>query len=136
MLKEEANFDFYILQVSDYPGGFVVIKSHFGRMHMFASEGKDEIVKRLQEAAMNFTGLLLRKKEPIKLETFQTQKFGRFSDDEYITSISEFIVQKLSTRRLDPVRRTILIFLLYHISQQFLKLQKKILSLIVKAEKK
>lgn len=74
---------------------------------MFASEGKDEIIKRLQEAAMSSTGLLLRKKEPINLETFQTQKFGRFSDDEYITSISEFTVQKLSQRRLDPVRRTL-----------------------------
>ena len=56
---------------------------------------------------MNFTGLVLRKKEPIKLETFQTLKFGRFSDDEFITSISEFTVQKLSQRRLDPVRRTL-----------------------------
>ena len=71
----------------------MVIKSQFGRLHMFASEGKDEIIKRLQEAAMNFTGLLLRKKDPIKLETFQTQKFGRFSEDEFITSISEFTVQ-------------------------------------------
>ena len=83
------------------------MKSQFGRLHLFASEGKDEIIKRLQEAAMNFTGLVLRKKEPIKLETFQTLKFGRFSDDEFITSISEFTVQKLSQRRLDPVRRTL-----------------------------
>lgn len=42
-----------IAEVSDYPGGFVVIKSQFGRMHLFASEGRDEIIKRLQEAAMN-----------------------------------------------------------------------------------
>ena len=96
-----------VAEVSDYPGGFVIIKSQFGRMHMFASEGRDEIIKKLQEAANNFTGLVLRKKDPIKLETFQTTKFGRFSDDEFITSISEFTVQKLSSRRLDPVRRTL-----------------------------
>ena len=29
-----------ISEVSDYPGGFVIKKSHFGRMHMFASEGE------------------------------------------------------------------------------------------------
>ena len=45
-----------IAEVSDYPGGFVVIKSQFGRMHMFASEGRDEIIRKLQDAAINFTG--------------------------------------------------------------------------------
>lgn len=34
-----------ISEVSDYPGGFVITKSHFGRMHMFASEG--EIMSKL-----------------------------------------------------------------------------------------
>ena len=29
-----------VSEVSDYPGGFVITKSHFGRMHMFASEGE------------------------------------------------------------------------------------------------
>ena len=82
-----------ISEVSDYPGGFVITKSHFGRMHMFASEGREEIIKRLQEAAANFTGLVVRRLDPIKLETFQTKKFGQFSDDEFITSISEFTVQ-------------------------------------------
>ena len=37
-----------VAEVSDYPGGFVVIKSQFGRMHMFASEGREEIIRRLQ----------------------------------------------------------------------------------------
>ena len=60
---------------------------------MFASEGREEIIKRLQEAAANFTGLVVRRLDPIKLETFQTKKFGQFSDDEFITSISEFTVQ-------------------------------------------
>ena len=37
--------------------------------------------------------LVVRRLDPIKLETFQTKKFGQFSDDEFITSISEFTVQ-------------------------------------------
>ena len=45
-----------VAEVSDYPGGFVIIKSQFGRMHMFASEGREEIIRKLQEAAMNYTG--------------------------------------------------------------------------------
>ena len=35
-----------ISEVSDYPGGFVITKSHFGRMHMFASEG-EQIISRI-----------------------------------------------------------------------------------------
>ena len=58
-----------------------------------STPGRDEIIKRLQEAAANFTGLVLRRKDPVKLEHFQTRKFGQFSDDEFITSISEFTVQ-------------------------------------------
>ena len=69
------------------------------------SEGRDEIIKRLQEEAMNFTGLVLRKKDPIKLDDFQGGKFGQFSDDEFVTSISEFTVQKLTSRKAEPVRR-------------------------------
>ena len=64
---------------------------HF--IDLICSSGREEIIKRLQEAAANFTGLVLRRLDPIKLETFQTKKFGQFSDDEFITSISEFTVQ-------------------------------------------
>ena len=50
-----------------------------------------------------------------------------------VHSVGE-LLPLLGIPSLDPYR-TILIFLLYHISQQFLKLQKELLSLIVKAEK-
>jgi len=94
-----------ISEVSDYPGGFVIVKSDFGRMHLFASEGRDEIIRKIQEEAMNFTGLVVRKKDPVKFDTFANGKFGRFQGDEFITSISEFTVQKLSARREEPIRR-------------------------------
>ena len=35
--------------MTDYPGGFVVVKSEFGRMHLFASEARDEIIRKIQE---------------------------------------------------------------------------------------
>ncbi|XP_023328115.1 dnaJ homolog subfamily C member 13 [Eurytemora carolleeae] len=74
-------------------------------MHLFASEARDEIIRKIQEDAINFTGLQVRKKDPIKFEGFVDGKFGRFQGDEYITSISEFTVQKLSQRRDEPIRR-------------------------------
>ena len=64
--------------MTDYPGGFVVVKSEFGRMHLFASEARDEIFRKMQEESVNFTGLLVRKKDPIKFEGFIDGKFGRF----------------------------------------------------------
>ncbi len=36
-------------EVSDYPGGFVIVKTEFGRMHLFASEARDEIFRKIQE---------------------------------------------------------------------------------------
>lgn len=96
-----------LAEVSDYPGGFVVCKANHGRMHLFACEARDEIIRKLQEEAMNSTGLVLRKKDPVTFDSFTLGKFGRYSDDEFITSIAEFTVQKLSHRRPDPTRRTL-----------------------------
>ena len=42
--------DWLASDVSDYPGGFVLVKSEFGRQHLFASEARDEIVRRMQES--------------------------------------------------------------------------------------
>jgi len=99
--KDIENFS----EVSDYPGGFVIVKTEFGRMHLFASEARDEIFRKIQEESVNHVGIQLRKKEPIVFDHFVLNKFGRFQGDEYITSISEFTVQKLSGRREEPVRR-------------------------------
>ena len=92
-------------EVSDYPGGFVVVRSNFGRLHFFATEGREELLRKVQEEAINGTGLVLRKKEAVNLAAFQRGRFGQFSADEFVTSISEFVVQKMSSRKTDPIRR-------------------------------
>ena len=52
-----------LAEVTDYPGGFAVVKADFGRMHLFASEAREEILRRMQEEALNHTGLTLRRKQ-------------------------------------------------------------------------
>ena len=34
-----------VAEVSDYPGGFVVVKHDFGRLHLFACEAREEIIR-------------------------------------------------------------------------------------------
>jgi hypothetical protein len=52
-----------LAEVTDYPGGFAVVKADFGRMHLFASEAREDILRRMQEEAANHTGLTLRRKQ-------------------------------------------------------------------------
>ena len=59
------------------------------------------IIRKMTEEALNFTGLVVKRKEVVKFDSFT---LGRFSDGEFITSISEFTVQTLSHRRPDPTR--------------------------------
>lgn len=94
-----------IFDVQDYPGGFAIQDSLYGRLHLFASEAKKEILQRLYDNAANFIGVSLEKPRALKFDTFVANKFGQFSEDLYITSISEFTVYKQSHRHEDPVRR-------------------------------
>ncbi|XP_012235865.1 dnaJ homolog subfamily C member 13 isoform X2 [Linepithema humile] len=97
-----------LLTMKDYPNGFVIVCGGFGRLHLFASTHMEEIKKKLQEAALNNLGINIKMlKEPIKLDDFIAQRLGKFSGDEHITSVSEFTVHKISSRHLDPPRRTL-----------------------------
>lgn len=95
-----------LAEVSDYPGGFVVVNGGFSRLHLFSSEAKDEIIKKVIEFAYNYIGLNIKKrKDPINFEYFQTKRLGKFDDDESVTSLTEFRVQKVTNRSQDPVNR-------------------------------
>lgn len=86
--------------VSDVPGGFVIISSKFGRMHCFTCPHRDEIKKKIQENANFYVGIKLEvKSDTLSLEDFTKIRFGNYSDDEYITSMSEFNVQKVDSDR-------------------------------------
>ncbi|KAK7507621.1 hypothetical protein BaRGS_00001556 [Batillaria attramentaria] len=95
-------------QVSDVPGGVAVIHGGFSRLHLFALEQRDELIKCVMEAGAAFVGVAIKqRKEPITYEQFQTHRMGKYSTDEALTSYAEFTVQKISVRHSDTVRRTL-----------------------------
>ncbi|XP_058039930.1 dnaJ homolog subfamily C member 13 isoform X5 [Ahaetulla prasina] len=94
------------VDLSDYPGGFCIIYGGFSRLHLFASEQREDIIKSAIEHAGNYIGISLRtRKEPLEFEQYLSLRFGKYSSDEYITSLAEFVVQKISPRHAEPVKR-------------------------------
>uniref|UniRef100_A0A3B3VS92 DnaJ heat shock protein family (Hsp40) member C13 n=1 Tax=Poecilia latipinna TaxID=48699 RepID=A0A3B3VS92_9TELE len=94
------------VEVSDYQGGFCILYGGFSRLHLFASEHRDEIIRSAIEHAGNYIGIMLRlRKEALTFEGFVTDRLGKYSSDESITSLAEFVVQKITTRHSEPVKR-------------------------------
>ncbi|KAL4635478.1 hypothetical protein GN956_G14292 [Arapaima gigas] len=94
------------VEVSDYQGGFCIIYGGFGRLHLFASEHRDEIIRSAVEHAGNFIGITLRlRKEALTFEGYLTERLGKYGSDDCITSLAEFVVQKISPRHREPVKR-------------------------------
>uniref|UniRef100_A0A1A8JGA7 DnaJ (Hsp40) homolog, subfamily C, member 13 n=1 Tax=Nothobranchius kuhntae TaxID=321403 RepID=A0A1A8JGA7_NOTKU len=94
------------VEVSDYQGGFSILYGGFSRLHLFASENRDDIIRSAIEHAGNFIGITLRlRKEALSFEGFVTDRLGKYSSDDSITSLAEFVVQKITTRHPEPVKR-------------------------------
>lgn len=110
--KKLCSYDYKDIEglthVSDFPGGIAIIYGGFNRLHLFALEQRDELCKAIADAGTNYVGVLIRiRKEPITFEQFQTNRLGKYSTDEAVTSYCEFTVQKVSPRHQDSVRRTL-----------------------------
>ncbi|KAK3742179.1 hypothetical protein QZH41_012074 [Actinostola sp. cb2023] len=94
--------------VSDYPGGFVILYGGFSRLHMFATEKRDELIRKMSEFSMACVGVALKlRPKPIKFEQYHKHRFGKYSEDEHVTSLAEFKVHKITVRSPDPVARTL-----------------------------
>uniref|UniRef100_A0A8D2LVZ6 DnaJ heat shock protein family (Hsp40) member C13 n=1 Tax=Varanus komodoensis TaxID=61221 RepID=A0A8D2LVZ6_VARKO len=94
------------VDLSDYPGGFCILYGGFSRLHLFASEQREDIIKSAIDHAGNYVGISLRiRKEPLEFEQYLTLRFGKYSNDESITSLAEFVVQKISPRHSEPMKR-------------------------------
>ena len=96
-----------LIPVSDYSGGFIISYGGFNRFHLFSCDQREELLKKICETAWNCVGVVLRvKKEAISSEHFQMNRFGRYSSDDSITSLFEFIVHKISPRHnSQPIKR-------------------------------
>ncbi|XP_077997979.1 dnaJ homolog subfamily C member 13-like [Glandiceps talaboti] len=92
--------------VSDYPGGFAIIHGGFNRLHLFACEQRDDLIKSAIEHSGCYIGVSLKiRKDPITFEQFALRRMGKYGNDESLTSLAEFSVQKLSPRHQEPVKR-------------------------------
>jgi hypothetical protein len=98
-----------LIIVSDYPQGFVISTSGFGRYHLFSSPNndRDDLLKKIREYAWLHAGCVIRiKKDAITYDHFQSNRFGKFSNDEAITSLYEFTVHKISSKdKKESIRR-------------------------------
>nr|XP_050853264.1 dnaJ homolog subfamily C member 13 isoform X3 [Vespula vulgaris] len=97
-----------IATMKDFPNGFAIVCGGFGRLHLFSSDKMEEIKKKLLESAINNLGISIKVlKEPIETKDFVAQRLGKFSNDEHITSGSEFTVHKISPRYKGLQKRTL-----------------------------
>ncbi|KAK6624832.1 hypothetical protein RUM44_011696 [Polyplax serrata] len=92
-------------EVKDYPGGFVIICEEFSRMHLFSCDNLLELKTKILESANNIGVTIRVIKEPVTIQEFNNQRLGNYSGDEHVTSITEFIVHKISHRHQDAQRR-------------------------------
>ncbi|MEE6519269.1 hypothetical protein FKM82_030930, partial [Ascaphus truei] len=93
-------------ELSDYQGGFCILYGGFSRLHLFATEQREEIIRSAIEHAGNYIGISLRtRKEPIEFDYYTSLRLGKYSNDESITSLAEFVVQKITSRHTEPVKR-------------------------------
>ncbi|XP_071822188.1 dnaJ homolog subfamily C member 13-like isoform X2 [Apostichopus japonicus] len=93
-------------EVSGYPGGFAIVHGGFSRLHLFATENRDQLLKAAMDFSGTFIAITLRiRKEAITFEQFVQNRLGKYSSDEHLTSLAEFAVHKYSPRHEDPPRR-------------------------------
>lgn len=97
-----------IIGVQDYDGGIVIAYGTFSRLHVFKALNHHEIVQSISDTAAQYLGVTIKVlKSQITLQTAERQRFGSYTKDQALTSLSEFVVQKHSTRHPEPVRRTL-----------------------------
>ncbi|XP_056440183.1 dnaJ homolog subfamily C member 13-like [Gadus chalcogrammus] len=88
------------------PMGFCSCHAAHRLLHLFASEHRDDIIRCAIEHAGNYIGITLRlRKDPLTFEVFTAERLGKYSSDDSITSLAEFVVQKISPRHQEPVKR-------------------------------
>ncbi|XP_022662013.1 dnaJ homolog subfamily C member 13-like [Varroa jacobsoni] len=87
------------------PGGISISVESYKRLHLFVVEKRDVFLQTVAEYAMRHVGVLISYKEEMSEETAQLKRFGRYSVDEAVTSLCDFMVHKISVKHRDPVKR-------------------------------
>ncbi|XP_055697619.1 dnaJ homolog subfamily C member 13 isoform X2 [Phlebotomus papatasi] len=97
-----------IIGIQDYDGGIVVACGGFSRIHLFKALNHHEIVQNIAQCSAQFLGFEVKVlQSQITMERFEKERFGTYSGDHCQTSMSEFLVQKITPRHSEPTRRTL-----------------------------
>lgn len=80
------------------PGGISISVESYKRLHLFVVEKRDVFLQTVAEYAMRHVGVLISYKEEMSEETAQLKRFGRYSVDEAVTSLCDFMVHKISVK--------------------------------------
>lgn len=95
-----------IIGIEDYTGGVAIVYDSFSRLHVFKALNHHEIVQNIVQCASQFLGIDIKvPKGQITLDHIERQKFGTYSQDQSLTSMSEFTVQKITHRHPEPTKR-------------------------------
>lgn len=96
----------YMAKVADHPGAFIIAAGGFGRLHMFLTEQRDDVMKAVILASRANIGYdIAVHREAMTLQDFLTKRLGKYSDDDSITSLTEFNVQKHTARYIEAAPR-------------------------------
>ncbi|XP_062544604.1 dnaJ homolog subfamily C member 13 isoform X2 [Armigeres subalbatus] len=95
-----------IVGIQDYKDGIVIAYGGHKRLHLFRVANHIDVVQMLVNNAQQYVGVDVKvSKNQITLDQFERERFGAFSGDQHQTSLSEFIVQKITPRHSEPMRR-------------------------------
>ena len=95
-----------IIGVEDYAGGIVIAYGVFSRLHVFKALNHHEIVQNIVQCASQYLSIDIKVlKSQLNLDRIEKERFGMYSKDQSLTSVSEFIVQKISHRHPEPTKR-------------------------------
>ncbi len=96
-----------VATVEGDPQALALATSGFQRLHLFDVIERAEFVRRLQEAALGHVGVAVRSLKPLAgVQSAAAERLGGYGSDEHLTSLVEFVVHKIQSRRhADSVRR-------------------------------
>lgn len=76
------------------------------RLHLFTATNHHEIIQNIVQQAHQYLGIDIKVlTSQITLSQFEKERFGEFSGDQHQTSLSEFMVRKISPRHIEPPKR-------------------------------
>lgn len=95
-----------IIGIQDVEGGIVLAYGGSSRLHLFMALNHHEIIQNIVQQCNQFLGIDIKVlPTQITLSQFERERFGEFSSDMHQTSLSEFIVKKMSPRHIEPPKR-------------------------------